>query len=378
MINQLHLYKKWEEASFVEREGRFTLLLRRGKKVVRAYLPNTGRIEEFLVEGGRFFITATQMNKFKYRVVSTFYHNDYVLLDTNKVNDIVYTMIKKNLLPGLNNAHDIYREKNIGNNRFDFFLTNSNSSPMLLEVKTCTLCHNGVALFPDAPSRRAKQHIEVLSRLTNVGYQALMIFIIPNRSAHTFMPNFHTDPDFSEKILSEKRVTFKAFSLSLLDPVSIDLGNIKEIKIECEKARLHCRQAGSYVLLLRNEDNKFVEVGKMGRVSFKKGYYVYVGSGMHSLDKRIERHFRKKKKKFWHIDYITPYFMNIERVYTIRRMQKIEPKIADRIEKINKGFIKGFGASDSGKKSHLFYFKTAPQRERAFLDVILDFQTLSD
>lgn len=153
---------------------------------------------------------------------------------------------------------------------------------------------------------------------------------------------------------------------------------IKEIKIEREQARLHCRQTGSYVLVLRNEDNKFIEVGKMGKVPFKKGYYVYVGSGMRSLDKRIERHFRKRKKKFWHIDYITPYCMNIERIYIIRRMQKIESKIVDRIEKISTGFIKGFGASDSRKKSHLFYFKTAPQRERAFLDVILDFKTFSD
>ncbi len=49
------------------------------------------------------------------------------------------------------------------------------------------------------------------------------------------------------------------------------------------------------------------------RVFFEKGYYVYVGSALGTLSRRVHRHELKNKKLHWHIDYITPSKMRLEK-----------------------------------------------------------------
>ena len=181
MTESFKLYTDWEAAAFVKRENRFSLLLEKKGTLFSAYIPNTGRMEEFLVEGGTFFVSPFNTDKFNYRVVSTLYQDNYVLLDTHDVNRIVYRLIEKGYFPFIKNVEKIEREKSFEKVRLDFLVYRQNMKPLLLEVKTCTLCHNGVAMFPDAPSLRAIRHIESLNRLAVRGYESLMLFVIPNR-----------------------------------------------------------------------------------------------------------------------------------------------------------------------------------------------------
>ncbi|GAB4377116.1 MAG: GIY-YIG nuclease family protein [Calditrichia bacterium] len=63
--------------------------------------------------------------------------------------------------------------------------------------------------------------------------------------------------------------------------------------------------AGCYQLVYHLPKKTVVQVGKLGCLSFPAGYYIYSGSHQRSLDKRIFRHLKKKKKLYWHIDYIS-------------------------------------------------------------------------
>lgn len=374
----LRLYTEWEAASFIERENRFCLLLKKDGATFRAYIPNTGRMEEFLVDGGTFFVSPFKTEKFRYRVVSTLYQDNYVLLDTLESNRLVNLLIEKRYFLFLENVEKIEREKNFGKVRLDFLVLRYKRKPLLLEVKTCTLCHNGVAMFPDAPSQRALRHIESLNSLAAQGYETRMLFIIPNGSAKLFMPNFHTDYDFTMKFLEQQPVNFSASKISLIDPVTVDLESLEDVKIEYDCAVSGCTPAGSYLLVLKNENKKRIQVGKLGTVSFEKGYYVYAGSALRGLDSRVSRHARKRKKVFWHIDFIAPYHMSIERIFTIRGTDKIEPKMVKGLQSICNDHIKGFGASDSKAESHLFFFKKPPFRSKEFMNIVLDLKTSSD
>ena len=60
----------------------------------------------------------------------------------------------------------------------------------------------------------------------------------------------------------------------------------------------------SYQLLIKVTKDIDLKVGKLGRFIFPVGSYVYTGSAKKNIDKRIERHFSKKKKLHWHIDYL--------------------------------------------------------------------------
>lgn len=110
---------------------------------------------------------------------------------------------------------------------------------------------------------------------------------------------------------------------------------------------------GCYLLLIDLKHDKEIQIGKLGKILFKKGYYVYVGSGLNNLEKRIKRHIKKEKKMHWHIDYFLRYGKIIE-VFYKENIVSEECFIAD---KFNNFFnhIHGFGCSDCKCKSHLFY-----------------------
>ena len=60
---------------------------------------------------------------------------------------------------------------------------------------------------------------------------------------------------------------------------------------------------GIYLLLISLSKDTNITIGSLGKLSFKRGNYAYVGSSQNSIEKRIERHISNKKKIHWHIDY---------------------------------------------------------------------------
>jgi Uri superfamily endonuclease len=111
---------------------------------------------------------------------------------------------------------------------------------------------------------------------------------------------------------------------------------------------------GVYVLIIRVDKDTGVNVGALGKLTFEKGLYAYVGSAQNNLEQRIKRHLRKEKRRFWHVDYL------LDNGTT--KVVKVFHKQADKTEEcaIAKVFgergetINGFGCSDCGCKSHLF------------------------
>ena len=52
----------------------------------------------------------------------------------------------------------------------------------------------------------------------------------------------------------------------------------------------------TYCLIIKLNYDSIISVGKIGELDFKKGYYVYVGSALNSIDGRIKRHLKIRKK----------------------------------------------------------------------------------
>ena len=97
-----------------------------------------------------------------------------------------------------------------------------------------------------------------------------------------------------------------------------------------------------------------IKVGSLGKTKFNKGNYAYIGSAMNSLEKRIERHERKEKKLFWHIDYLlSSPNTKLKKVIVKPSKEKEECKTANKVAKAGIPVL-GFGCSDCKCKSHLF------------------------
>jgi len=110
---------------------------------------------------------------------------------------------------------------------------------------------------------------------------------------------------------------------------------------------------GSYILVIELEKDKTIQVGKLVKIFFKKGFYVYVGSALNGLEQRIHRHLKDNKKSHWHIDYLLRYARIIEVFYKESKSRE-ECKIACMLAKKLKP-IQSFGCSDCKCKGHLFY-----------------------
>ena len=125
------------------------------------------------------------------------------------------------------------------------------------------------------------------------------------------------------------------------------------------------KDQGSYLLVLELKRNRNIHVGKLGGVYFRKGFYVYVGSAMAHLSKRIERHRHLRKRHHWHIDELRA-VSHFHSALAILSSTRLECEIAKALLKISEWAIPGFGCSDCSCDTHLFAFEKDPLHSEKF------------
>jgi len=134
---------------------------------------------------------------------------------------------------------------------------------------------------------------------------------------------------------------------------------------------------GSYILCIQLKKPIKKRIGSLGYLKFEKGYYCYVGSAMGNsmtLENRVFRHLRKKKKKKWHIDYfLDSKHAKIFKVLFLPSQKKLEEKISSLLEKEADLTIKNFGSSDCKTKGNLHYFRKKSKLEKVLENLLESF-----
>ena len=398
-METLKLFDNSAEAIFIERPNRYTVIAKTTEdlKTIRAYCPNPGRLIEILVPGRRLILEynrkGVSKRKTEYTVVAAYYKDTIVPLYSARANVIAEKLIIPKLFPDYDT---IKREVSIGNSRIDFLVTEKagkNRRYIYIEIKACTLIEYNIAMFPDAPTSRGKKHIIELSKITqpscidshldssfdllsdmaSENIRAHVIFVIMNPHARAFIPNMHTDIDFTMAMEDARnRVSFTAVSIESNRNGSVRIFNTN-IPIDWKSAKNNTIKKGVYMLSVHINKDQTTTVGSLGKVLFKKGYYVYVGSALNNLDKRIARHKKKLKTIKWHIDYLTTIADNIK-AYPIRTSKSLECPLAGEILKISENYIDNFGSSDCNCPSHLFFFSENPEMKTKFLNILFRFR----
>jgi len=151
------------------------------------------------------------------------------------------------------------------------------------------------------------------------------------------------------------------------------LGSILQIFYCLYDTREEMRDSGSYLLILKVDSSLALHIGRLGMLTFQKGFYIYVGSAMRNLGARIRRHLKKAKKQHWHIDYLTAHTGTIIPL-PVRSSQRNECAIAKALSSIMKPGPRGFGSSDCHCWTHLFFSETNPLHARAFHDILQGFR----
>jgi sugar fermentation stimulation protein A len=226
-------------------------------------------------------------------------------------------------------------------------------------------------MFPDAPSSRGVRHVLELSELVKKNRIAggVVLFVIGHPSPGVFVPNIHTDPEFSGVLSSVgEHLSVRACS------VSVTAGGLArvtdmDVPVNFQAVQLAREDRGVYLILLYMSTRKRIKTGSLGEIDYAEGWYVYVGSAKRGLSARVKRHLSKRKSCRWHIDYLS---MATERIqaYPIYTDGDLECELACRISEAGGSGVRSFGSSDCSCPSHLFWFADNPFLSREFVDVL--------
>jgi sugar fermentation stimulation protein A len=294
------------------------------------------------------------------------------MLHTHLTNEVARYLLQKRKVPRLESARIVKSEIQVGESRFDFLLEERNKL-IFMEVKSCTLVGKRVAMFPDAITERGARHLKELAKISEEGIRTVLLFIIHWPFAKLFMPDFHTDLNFSRTFL-QIRDKVEIIPLSVRWDQDLSLSpHVRVLNVPWGTIERQAKDRGSYLLILNLKRNRKIGVGKLGKVRFRKGFYIYVGSAMANLSKRMERHRRLRKKHHWHIDELRAR-AEFHSIFAIRSSERLECEVARGMSQIAEWSIPGFGSADCSCETHLFAMAANPIQSEDFQKLLQYFR----
>ena len=131
-------------------------------------------------------------------------------------------------------------------------------------------------------------------------------------------------------------------------------------------------EGGAYALILFCSQKGPAQIGKLGILQLRRGFYVYVGSalGPGGLRARVAHHRKLSHRPHWHIDYLRPH-TRLDWIWYSQDRVCREHQWARVIRALRGAStpMAGFGSSDCRCETHLFFFTSRPSfkefRQRA-------------
>ncbi len=374
-MGYLRLFNNKLKARFLRRPNRFLIHCKWRGRIVSAFLPNPGRLQELLLPGRTIHLVREKKSldrKTRYTAVAVDRESQPIMLHTHLTNEVARYLLQKRKIPGLERARILKPEVRVGRNRFDFLLAEKKKL-ILLEVKSCTLAGKRVAMFPDAVTERGARHLRELAKVSGEGIKAVLVLIVHWPFARVFMPDFHTDLNFAQTFL-QIRDKIEVIPLSVRWDQNLSLSpHVKVLSIPWDTIEKEAKDRGSYLLILNLKRTRKIDVGKLGKIHFRKGYYIYVGSAMANLSKRMERHRRLRKQHRWHIDALRA-IAEFRSILAIRSSDRLECEVAEAMSEIAEWSIPRFGSTDCSCETHLFGMSNDPIQSEDFQKLVQHFR----
>lgn len=188
------------EARLMDRPNRFLGVVEIGGVSEECFIPNPGRMHELMVPGTRVYLLEKrgEHRKTRYDMVLVDYGGAMVSVDSRLPNTLLAEAVSTGRLKEFTGYTVEKTEPVFHDSRLDLVLSDGREQVMV-ETKSCTLVEDGVALFPDAPTKRGVRHMRTLVKALERGRSAV-VFVIQRGDASKFRPNDETDPEFGEAL----------------------------------------------------------------------------------------------------------------------------------------------------------------------------------
>lgn len=359
------------EGTFISRHNRFIVYAMISGKKERTYMPNPGRLLELLYSGSKLYFekrvvkTEADKKKIPLTVVAVESNGELVMLHTHKANDVVEYLLRGKKIESLEGFDIVRREAQYGRSRMDFLLSKGKKQ-YFLEVKSCTLFDETVAMFPDAVTERGKKHLEELMDVkvsnTKMG-KSKVLFLISSSKVGYFLPDYHTDIEFSRTLLKAKdKVDIIPLSIGWKKDLTLK-PKIKAVPIPWQVLRGECKDRGYIIVSFLMEKKKTIEIEGL-EVVLTKGHYLFscfIGSDMSKTIESIKRGSKNSKAGT-----ITKQ-VGCKGVLSIRTGDDISKDLDEKLGDISLDIISGAGFK-------FYKFNELPFKTKAFQDMLLYFR----
>jgi len=190
-----------EQATFLRRMNRFTVLVELAGSETQVHLANSGRLRELLVPGNTVYLAhrpgAHRKTAYDLQLVEL--EHILVSADARLPNRLILEAFQERKLPQFAMYDTVRPEVVYGDSRLDVLLSGEDSD-CYIEVKSVTLVEDGVGLFPDAATDRGRRHLGTLATAKSQGHRAAVIFVVQREDVQRFSPHAEADPAFSQEL----------------------------------------------------------------------------------------------------------------------------------------------------------------------------------
>ena len=191
-------YENMVPGIFQARPNRFIAHVQIGGQTEIVHVKNTGRCKELLVPGCAVWCqrSSNPNRKTAFDLIAVQKGDRLINMDSQAPNRAAGEWLSSG---GLGEISELKAEVKHGDSRYDFSFL-KDGKRCFLEVKGCTLEHDGACAFPDAPTERGAKHIRGLTAAARAGYGAFILFVIQMSDVKYIRPHDETDPEFGKAL----------------------------------------------------------------------------------------------------------------------------------------------------------------------------------
>jgi sugar fermentation stimulation protein A len=186
------------QARVLEKLNRFVVLVEMEGRIRRAHINNTGRLERLLAEGRRgYLLPAKPGGKTDFRLFAVEDgEKEGALFDTQFQMRAVEQALAGGLLPWARGCRMLRRSPRLGESVMDYLL-DCGGTEVFWEVKSAALRTGDFATYPDCPTLRGRRHIRELTRHSEAGGRAVILFVGALPRVKGFRPYDPGDPEIA-------------------------------------------------------------------------------------------------------------------------------------------------------------------------------------
>ena len=207
-------------------------------EIEEAHLPDPGRLKELLIPGVELWVRpaagANRRTRWTAVLVRSPDGAELISLDTSLPNRLIGRALELGALEEFAGYELERAEWPHGRSRFDFLLTGTTGTKLVLEVKSVTLVEGGLALFPDAVTARGARHVRELCEFAGKrGWEAAVLFVVQRSDAEQIVAARDIDPEFADALeeaaqagvrLLGRRCSVGLEAVELLGPLPVSVG----------------------------------------------------------------------------------------------------------------------------------------------------------